>query len=49
MTDAIAQFKITQPAPHTAIELYIPASYKLSDVINAKQTNSYDLPFTVDG
>lgn len=49
MTDAIAQFKITQPAPHTAIELYIPASYKLWDVINAKQTNSYDLPFVVDG
>jgi len=49
MGHAIAQFKINQPAPHTAIELYIPATYKLWDVINAKQTSSYDVPFTVEG
>lgn len=49
ISNAIAQFKITQSAPHVAIELYVPSTYKLSDIINAKNSNSYDLPFTVDG
>jgi len=49
MSSAIAQFKITQPAPHVAIELYVPSTYKLSDIINAKQTDTYELPFTVEG
>ncbi len=46
--NAVAQFKITQPAPHTVVELYVPATLKLSDIVNKKESSSRNAPFTVE-